>query len=138
MNKMIKTLNLYKVWNLMNRLSDEMNKLSEDNIYVSLLGYSSEYFKTDYDNFLEYYSFRIEDNNIIVYNNDGVPYEDYNNNDFSYLDIKLLELDEQGLTNWIKSEVENQLEQQEKEKIMHKEKIKNEIERLKKQLDEDV
>lgn len=127
-------LDLKRVWKVMNKLSYEKSKLSEENVFVYLLGNSSEYSSMSFDSFLGYYSFRVEDDNIVVFNRDGVPYEDYYNNDFSYLPIELLSFSEEKLENWIENEIEMQLEKQRLQKIAEKEEIKRKIERLTKEL----
>lgn len=127
-------LDLKRVWKVMNKLSYEKSKLSEENVFVYLLGNSSEYSSMSFDSFLGYYSFRVEDDNIVVFNDDGVPYEDYYNNDFSYLPIELLSFGEKEIENWIENEIEMQLEKQEREEIQRKEDIKRQIERLTKEL----
>ena len=127
-------LDLKRVWKVMNKLSYEKSKLSEENVFVYLLGNSSEYSSMSFDSFLNYYSFKIDDDNIVVFNDDGVPYEDYYNNDFSYLPIELLSFSEEKLENWIENEIEMQLEKQRLQKIAEKEEIKRKIERLTKEL----
>ena len=128
-------LDLEEVWKLCNYLSDRQCALDEQNCYVHLLGNSSEYFSRDFESFLEYYSFRVEDNYIVVFNSDSVPYEDYTNNDYSYIPIPVLGFGEEELENYIKQTVEMQLKEQEDSRIAEKENIKRQIELLQKQLD---
>lgn len=131
----IKDLELDKIWRICNKLSYEEAKFSEEKgIYVSLLGYRSSYSSSSFENFLSYYSFKIEDDNIVIFNNDGVPHEDYSNDDFSYIPICLLYFSAEKLDEWIENEIELQLEKQEREKLAEKENIKLQIERLTKQL----
>ena len=129
-------LDLEKIWKLCNYFSDRQCALDEENCYVQLLGNSSEYFSRDFSSFLEYYSFKIEDNNVVIFNNDPIPYEDYNNNDYSYIPLPVLGFGEEKLENYIKQSVEMQLKEQEEAKIAMKENIKRQIERLQKQLEE--
>lgn len=129
-------LNLRRVWEVMNKLSYEETKLSEEqDKLVRLLGNSSSYYQMDFEHFLEYYSFKIEEDNIVVFNTDPVPYESWNNNDVSYIPIPLLGFGEKELENWIDEEIKRQLEQQEAEKIAEKENIKRQIEILQKKLE---
>lgn len=130
----MKKLDLEKIWQICNLLSGKEAELSEQDCYISLLGNSSGYCPQDFDSFLDYYSFKVEDDNIVVFNNDVVPYEDYRNEDFSYIPIPILGFGEKELENYIDQLVKMQLEEQEQQKIAEKENLKLEIERLTKKL----
>lgn len=131
----MKTLDLEKTWQILNKLSYEMGMLSDKDVFVSLLGNSSNYCGGgDFESFLDYYSFKIQNTMLCVFNDDGVPWEDYTNQDFSYIPLTILNFSEEKLENWMKEEIENQLKQQELEKLQRKEYIKAQIERLQKQL----
>ena len=132
----MKELNLYKLWEICNKLSEKESELSEEDVFVSLLGYRSNYLEMSFEGFLNYYSFRIEDDVIAVYNNDGIPYENSTNDDFSYVPIPLLGFGEKELENYTEQTIKMQLEEQEKQKVAEKEEIKRKIERLTKQLEE--
>jgi hypothetical protein len=129
------TLDLYKIWDICNYFSDRQCGLDEENCYVQLLGNRSEYFSMDFNSFLECYSFKIEDNNIVVFNDDGVPYEDYSNNDYSYIPLPVLGFGKEELENYINQMIEMQLKEQEEARIAEKENIKRQIELLQKQLE---
>ena len=131
------TLDLEKIWKLCNYFSDRQCALDEENCYVQLLGNSSEYFSRDFESFLEYYSFKIENNYVVVFNNDGVPYENYHNTDYSYIPLPVLGFGEEELENYVKQTVEMQLKEQEETRIAEKENIKRQIERLQKQLEDE-
>lgn len=131
----MKTLDLYKLWEICNKLSIRQEELSENNIYVFLLGRRSNFYSSTYEGFLEYYSFKVEDDNIVVFNQDGIPYEDYSNDDFSYVPFVLLYFGEKELEQWIETEITRQLNEQEVEKLQQKESIKAQINRLQKQLE---
>jgi hypothetical protein len=130
----MENLNLKTLWEVCNILSDKESELSEQNCYISLLGMDSDYLTTDFDYFLSHYSFKVEDNNIVVFNTDPIPYEDYNNNDISYVPIPILGFGEKELEKWMEEEIAKQLEQQEKDRIAQKEDIKRQIELLNKRL----
>lgn len=131
----MENLNLKKVWEVMNTLSYKQAKLAEEeDKYVELLGHSSNYCQQEFDSFLNYYSFKVDGDNIVVYNDDGVPYEDYNNNDFSYIPSVLLSFGDEKLESWIKTEIQLQLERIEREKIAEKENLERQIEQLTKRL----
>lgn len=128
-------LDLKRIWEIMNKLSYEETKLSEEqDKYVQLLGHSSNYCNSSFEGFLNYYSFRIDGDNIIVFNDDSVAYESWNNDDVSYFPSVLLSFPTERLENWIETEIELQLAKQEREKIAEKENLKLEIERLTKKL----
>ena len=131
----MENLNLRRVWEVMNKLSYEETKLSEEqDKYVQLLGSSSNYCNPTFEGFLNYYSFRIDGDEIIVFNTDPIPYESWDNDDVSYFPSVLLSFSAERLENWMKIEIELQLAKQEREKIAEKENIKQQIERLNKRL----
>lgn len=131
----MKLLNLYKLSWLLNTLSEKESELAEQNIYVHLLGNRSNYTEMSFESFLNQYSFKIDEDEIIVFNQDGIPYEDYYNDDFSYIPLSLLSFGKKELETWMDDEIEKQLAQQELEKGEQKEKLKDQIKRLQTQLD---
>jgi hypothetical protein len=131
----MKNLNLERLWEICNRLSYEQSKLEgEKDIYVSLLGNSSNYCQQEFDSFLNYYSFKVEDDNIVIFNDEFVPYESYTNQDFSFIPICLLSFSAGKIEKYIDEEIEKQLKQQELNRIQEKEDIKRQIESLQKRL----
>ena len=130
----MKNLDLEKLWSVCNKLSNKEQELSERDIYVSLMGHSSNYSEMEFESFMKYYNFGFEDDNIVVFNDDGIPYENYTNQDFSYIPIILLSFDETRLENWMEIEIKLELERQEREKVREKEDLKRKIELLQKQL----
>lgn len=133
----MKELNLYKLWQVCNTLSEKQSELCEQSIYVYLLGHQSSFSAYTFENFLSYYSFKIEDGNIIVFNTDGIPYEDFRNNDISHIPTYLLSFSAEKIEKYMEEEIEKQLKQQEEAKIQEKEDIKRQIELLQKQLEND-
>jgi hypothetical protein len=132
----METLNLKKLWEVMDIVSLKQQDLSERNIFVDLLGCRSEYYGWSFESFLRYYSFRFEDDNIVVYNNDPIPYEDDNTDDFSYVPISLLSFSAEQIEEWMENEIKKQLDQQEENKIKSKENLRLQIERLTKEYNE--
>ena len=130
----MKKLDLYKLWQIINTLSEKQSELSEKSIYVSFLGNKSNYISQSFESFLEYYSFKIEKDNIMVFNDDKIPHEDYTNDDFSYVPFVLISLPVEKLNNWIEIEIDLELKRQEIEKQQLKEYIKRQIELLTKKL----
>ena len=130
----MRNLNLEKLWSVCNKLSNKGQELSERDIYVSLMGHNSNYSEMEFESFIKYYNFGFEDDNIVVFNDDAVSYENYTNQDFSYIPIILLSFDEKRLENWMEIEIKLELERQEREKVREKEDLKRKIELLQKQL----
>lgn len=130
----MKELNLERLWSVCNTLSNKQSDLCEQDIFVHLLGHRSNYGETGFESFLEYYSFKIGDNDVVVFNNDGIPYEDYHNDDFSHIPLSLLSFGDLQLENWMDDEIERQLAQQKRDKLAEKENIKQKIKYLETQL----
>ena len=130
----MKTLDLYKVWEIMQYLSLKQSELSEKDIFVSFLRNSSNYSDMSFEGFLVYYYFKIEEDLVIVFNDDAVQWEAYNNNDFSYLPKCLLNFDKKELEQWVTNAIKSQLKQREESKIEDKKRIELQIKMLQKQL----
>jgi hypothetical protein len=131
----MKTLNLHRLWGICDKLSNKQSELWEQDIYVYLLGHRSKYVERSFESFLNYYSFSIDGDKIVVFNNDGIPYESYTNNDFSTIPSFLLKLSEKGFKKWFDGEIEIQLKKQEEDKSAEKDRIREQINRLQKQLE---
>ena len=131
----MKNLDLEKLWSVCNKLSNKEQELSERDIYVSLMGHSSNYSEMEFESFMKYYNFGFEDDNIVVFNDDAVSYENYTNQDFSYIPTILLSFDETMLEKYIENEINEQLKHQEQERLQRKEDLKKQIELLTKKLE---
>ena len=131
----MKNLDLEKLHYICNKLSNKEQELSERDIYVSLMGHSSNYSEKEFESFMKYYNFGFEDDNIVVFNDDAVSYENYTNQDFSYIPIILLSFDETMLEKYIENEINEQLKHQEQERLQRKEDLKTKIELLTKKLE---
>lgn len=129
-------LNLYRVWEIMNKLKQKEYSLEEEDIYVYFLSRRSQYTPTDFEHFLDYYYFSINESYLVVFNDDGIPYEDYTNQDFNYIPRQILDKTDEELDAWMEEEVKRQLEEQREEREQEKENIKKQIERLQKRLEE--
>jgi hypothetical protein len=129
-------LNLKNLWQVCVTIAEKEEEFNENGMYPYLLGHSSSFSSTmSFEGFLEYYSFRIKDDKIVVFNEDKWPYEDFSTDDFSYIPTYLLETSEKALEEWIKKEVENSLIKEKQENLAQKENIKRQIERLNKELE---
>ena len=131
----MKELNLYRIWQILNKVSEAQDKMHEKDLYVYLLNTRSYYVPSDFENFINYFSFKIEKENVEVFNYDSIPYENYNNYDVFYVPKKLLSMTDEELDIWIEEKIQKELDRIERDKIAEKEKIKADIDRLNKQLE---
>ena len=131
----MKTLNLYRIWEILNLINEQEELINERDIYPCLLGNSSSYHKMIFESFLEIYSFKVEGDKICIFNDDPIPYEDYTNGDFSYIPTKFLELDDKRIKQWIDNEVKNYLKQETINKENEKKNLKQQIEMLTQRLE---
>jgi hypothetical protein len=132
----MKTLDLHKIWEVMNFLREQEDILNEQGLYPYFLGQDSFYYEQEFSDFLEGYSFNVYNDEICVFNNDSIPYENDRNNDYSYILAKLLSFNNEQLMDWIDKKKQDYLERQkhykEEEKKNIEEKIKVLTEKLKK------
>lgn len=131
----MKELNLYRIWQIMNKVYEAQDKMHEKDLYVYLLNSCSYYVPSDFENFLNYFSFKVEKEYVEVFNCDPVPYENYNNDDVFYIPKELLSMTDKELDVWIEDKIQKELERIERDKIAEKERIKADIDRLNKQLE---
>ena len=128
-------ISLHRIWQIITKVSEEQDKMHEQDLYVYLLNTRSYYVPSDFENFLNYFNFKIEKEYIEVFNYDSVPYENYNNDEVFYVSKKLLALTDQELDIWIEEKTQKELDRIERDKIAEKERIKADIDRLNKQLE---
>ena len=131
----MKTLNLHRVWEIMNKLTTKQNLLEEEGIYVQFLSSNSNYYNRSFEDFLDHYNFSINEWYLVVFNDDIVPYEDWTENDFNHIPREILDLTDDELDIWAEEEIKRWEEQEQLNKIAEKEGIKQQIERLQKQLE---
>lgn len=130
----MKELNLWKLWEVCNTLSERQSELAEENVYVHLMGHRSNYEEMSFEGFLDYYSFKVITDEILVFNNEPISWEDYTTDDFSYIPLSLLSFGEKDLKKWMDDEIERQLAQQKRDKLAEREDIKQKIKYLETQL----
>lgn len=131
----MKELNLYRIWQIVTKVSETQDKMHEKDLYVYLLNSRSYYVPSDFENFLNYFNFKIEKEYVEVFNRDPIPYENDNNDDVFYIPNKLLSFTDEELNVWIEDKIQKELDRIERDKIAEKERIKAEIDRLNKQLE---
>ena len=100
----MKTLDLYRIWEILNIVKNQENILSEKGIYSNILGHDSKYYIMEFEYFLDEYAFRVDADQICIFNDEQIPYEDYTNNDFSFIPKKLLSFNDTELMAWIEEE----------------------------------
>jgi hypothetical protein len=101
----MKTLDLYRIWEILNIVKNQENILSEKGIYSNILGHDSKYYIMEFEYFLYEYAFRVDADQICIFNNDQIPFEDYSNNDFSCIPKNLLSFNDTELIAWIGKEI---------------------------------
>lgn len=131
----MKELNLYRIWQIITKVSEAQDKMHEQDLYVYLLNSRSYYVPSDFENFLNYFSFKVEKEYVEVFNYDPVPYENDYNDDIFYMPKKLLTMTDQELDVWVEEKIQKELDRIARDKIAEKERIKADIDRLNKQLE---
>ncbi len=121
----MKTLDLYRIWEILNFISEQENVLNDKNIYPCFLGMNSSYYEMDFDSFINYYSFRIDEDEICVFENDPILYEDY-----SHIPKELLSFNDNELTTWIEKQTEIHLPRLEENKKLEKKELEDKIKLL--------
>ena len=129
----MKNLDLYRVWEILNLIRRKEGELTGDVEYLEVIG-GNFCLGTTFEDFLEYYCFRFDEDDLVVFNDDGIPYEDYTVQDFNNIPIKLLYSSDVEIERWFDEQVAKLLDNALKEKENTKEFLKAEIERLTKQL----
>ena len=113
------------------RIHRIINDADED----GLLDYSIQGLGSLQD-FVEWFSFRIDKNGVTYFNNDWVPYENEQWNDFNTIPFELLNKSEEFIKEWVQKEIkasEESYKESLKERLRRAE---NEVERLKEQISE--
>ena len=88
----------------------------------------------EYESFLEWYSFKIIRDSIMVFNDDRVPYEDDTWNDFNYIPFSVMKMSDEEVENWVLEENKRECEEYEEHR---KSELLREIERNKEILKRD-
>lgn len=130
----MKTLDLYRLWEVMNKVIEIQHELYEEDIYVQFFGNLSKFYGDYFEDFLEKYSFRLEKDFILVFNNDKIPYEDFTFDDFNEVPFSLLSVSDEELDDWIKSEIDAYLLKVKSDKAREKEYLKTQIKLLNEKL----
>lgn len=127
----MKEINIFRLWQITNIIQEELFKIEEEKgVFIE--------FNTinDYDLFLERYSFKIETeyNKICYYNNDYIPYENYTYNEYNYLPLGVLEMNDEEVKKYAYGLYEDLLNKEKNDRESLKERLKRDIENFEKQL----
>ena len=91
----------------------------------------------EYESFLEWYSFKIIRDSIMVFNDDRVPYEDYTWNEFNYIPFSVMNMSDEGVEKWVIEEIKKKEEEYVEMEQSRKETLLKEIESCKSILERD-
>ena len=125
-------VNLKRIWEITQIIYNIQEELGEKDIYLSYNTCDS------FEYFMEFYSFKLdlENKQLCYYNNDPIPYEDYNYNEFNYLPLDILDYTDLQIIEWVYEKGNEYLETQKQNKLQEISKLKHNIsfwlERLKK------
>ena len=125
-------IDLKRIWEITQIIYNIQEELEEKDIYLS---YNTCH---DFEHFVEVYSFKLdlENKKLCYYNNDPIPYEDYNYNEFNYLPLDILDYTDLQIIEWVYEKGNEYLETQKQNKLQEISKLKHDIsfwsERLKK------
>ncbi len=131
-------LNLKRVWEILNIVSKKEEELEENDIYHRLLGVT---YQDSFNHFITYFSFRfIDDSNgnidtLLVYNNDPIPYEDFNVDTNINIPIKILSMSDDELHVWMYDKIKELDDKAVIEKENEKTYLKSQIKMLQGRLD---
>ena len=116
-------INLKRIWEIFQIIDriDEDGTLDFNNAFL------------EYEGFLEWYSFKIIRDSIMVFNDDQVPYEDCTWNEFNYIPFSVMKMSDEGVEKWVLEEIKKkeeeavEWEQNRKETLLHEIKRNREV-----------
>ena len=117
-------INLKRIWEIFQIIDriDEDGTLDFNNAFLG------------YEGFLDWFSFKILEDTIMVYNDDQIPYEDDTWNDFNYIPFSVMKMSDEEVENWVLEENKRECEEYEEHR---KSELLREIERNKEILKRD-
>ena len=83
----------------------------------------------EYEEFLDWYSFKMLKDSIMVYNDDQVPYEDDTWNDFNYIPFSVMKMSDEEVEKWVLEEIKKKEKEDVEWEQKRKETLLEEIER---------
>ena len=120
-------INLKRIWEIFQIIDriDEDGTLDFNNAFL------------EYEGFLEWYSFKIIRDSIMVFNDDQVPYEDCTWNEFNYIPFSVMKMSDEGVEKWVLEEIKKKEEEDVEWEQKRKETLLKEIESCKSILERD-
>ena len=120
-------INTKRIW----EISQIVDRIDED----GTLDFNNA--SLEYESFLEWYSFKIIRDSIMVFNDDRVPYEDYTWNEFNYIPFSVMNMSDEEVEKWVIEEIKKKEEEYVGREQSRKETLLQEVERIKKILERD-
>ena len=102
----METINIKRIWEIFQIVDriDEDGTLDFNNTFL------------EYEGFLDWFSFKMLKDTIMVYNNGRVPYEDDTWNDFNYIPFSVMKMTDREVEKWEQKRKETLLEEIERNK----------------------
>ena len=116
--EIINTKRIWEIFQIVDRI-DEDGTLGFNNTFL------------EYEGFLDWFSFKMLKDTIMVYNNGRVPYEDYTWNEFNYIPFSVMNMSDEGVEKWVIEEIKKKEEEYAEWEQKRKEALLHEIERNK-------
>ena len=122
--EIINTKRIWEIFQIVGRI-DEDGTLDFNNTFL------------EYEGFLDWYSFKMLKDSIMVFNDDRVPYEDDTWNDFNYIPFSVISMSDEEVEKWVLGEIKKKEEEYVGREQRRKEALLHEIERNKEILERD-
>lgn len=120
-------INAKRIWEIFQII----DRIDEDEV----LDFNNAYL--EYESFLEWYSFKIIRDSIMVFNDDQIPYEDDTWNDFNYIPFSVMKMLDEDVEKWVLEEIKKKEEEAVEWEQKRKETLLKEIESCKSILERD-
>lgn len=117
----METIDIKRVWEIFQII----DKIDEDGI----LDFNNAFL--EYEGFLDWFSFKILEDTIMVYNDDQIPYEDNTWNDFNYIPFSVMKMLDEDVEKWVLEEIKKKEEEYVEWEQKRKETLLREIESCK-------
>ena len=120
-------INLKRIWEIFQIVDriDEWSRLDFNNTFL------------EYEGFSDWFSFKVLNNSIMVFNDDQVPYEDYTWNEFNYIPFSVMKMSDEGVEKWVIEEIKKKEEEYVEREQSRKETLLKKIESCKSILERD-
>ena len=122
--EIINTKRIWEIFQIVDRI-DENGTLDFNNTSL------------EYEGFLDWFSFKMLKDTIMVYNNGQIPYEDGTWNDFNYIPFSVMKMTDREVEKWVLEEIKKKEKEDVEWEQKRKETLLEEIERNKKILKRD-